>query len=224
MVDGLKQAGIRPARFAGVVMTAAMVWLIIPAPGELVPEGWQLFIIFMATIASVIVGALPIFVAAVGALVLATITSTLTPAQAFAGFSDSLILLIVVAFLIARAVAKSGLGDRIAYMIIARLGRTTMGLAYSMVATDLIIAPAFPSNTARSGVLFPIVRALAIGAGSRPDEATRRHAGAYLMMVSMAGLSISSAFWLTAMSANPIGVGIASDFGVIGTAWILLLF
>jgi DASS family divalent anion:Na+ symporter len=210
-------------RLAIVTMAAAMVWLAVPAPAEMAPEGWQLFIIFMATIASVIVGALPIFVAAIGALVLATLTSTLTPAQAFAGFSDSLILLIVVAFLIARAVAKSGLGDRIAYMIIARLGRTTMGLAYSMVATDLLIAPAFPSNTARSGVLFPIVRALAIGAGSRPDDASRRTAGAYLMMVSMAGLSISSTLWLTAMSANPIGVGIASDFGVEITfgSWLL---
>ena len=223
LVDGMTRAGIRPVRFAIVMMAAAAVWLAVPVPEELAPEGWQLLVIFMGTIASVIVGALPIFVAAVGALVLATLTSTLTPAQVFAGFSDSLILLIVVAFLIARAVAKSGLGDRVAYMIIARLGRTTMGLGYAMVATDLLIAPAIPSNTARSGVLFPIVRALAIGAGSRPDEATRRRAGAYLMMVSMAGLSLSSTLWLTGMSANPIGAGIAADFGVEVTfgSWVL---
>jgi sulfate permease, SulP family len=41
-----------------------------------------------------------------------------------------------------------------------------MGLAYSIVITDALIAPAFPSNTARGGVLYPIVLSVAQRSGS----------------------------------------------------------
>ena len=116
------------------------------------------------------------------------------------------------AILIANGVVKSGLGRRIAYMLISRFGSTTLGLGYSMAVTDALIAPAFPSNTARSGVLYPIVFSLAVGSGSRAGE-TRRKVGAYLMMNGIAGLTISSALWLTAMAANPAGAAIARDMG-----------
>jgi DASS family divalent anion:Na+ symporter len=71
-----------------------------------------------------------------------------------------------------------------------------------------------PSNTARSGILFPIVNALALDTGSNPDQATRMITGSYLNMVSMASLTISSALWLTGMAGNFIGVEIAAKFGV----------
>ena len=83
-----------------------------------------------------------------------------------------------------------------------------------MAITDAIIAPAFPSNTARSGVLYPITQAIAIGGGSRPDDGTERKLGNFLMMNGVAGLTISSALWLTAMAANPAGVGIAQEYGI----------
>ena len=90
-------------------------------------------------------------------------------------------LLVVVAFLVAQAVVKSGLGRRISLFMVSRFGRSSLGLAYSIVLTDAVIAPAFPSNTARGGVLFPVVLAVAQGAGSRPDDPKARRLGGYLM-------------------------------------------
>ena len=90
-----------------------------------------------------------------------------------------------------------------------------LGLAYSMIATDALIAPAFASNTARAGVLYPVVYALAESNHSYPDEDSRKRVGAYLMMTTMAGLSLSSGLWLTAMGANPIGAALAAEHGVI---------
>jgi DASS family divalent anion:Na+ symporter len=89
--------------------------------------------------------------------------------------------------------------------------------------TDILLAPAFPSNTARSGVLYPIVYGLAHDCGSKVGDATQKKAGSYLMMTSMAGLTISSGLWLTAMAVNPIGVGIAATMGVHITfvSWLL---
>jgi DASS family divalent anion:Na+ symporter len=87
-------------------------------------------------------------------------------------------------------------------------------LGYSIFLTDALIAPAFPSNTARGGVLYPIILALAQNAGSRPEDADKRRLGGYLMFCGMASQSVSSALWLTATSANPIGVSLAAQAGV----------
>ena len=172
---------------------------------------WRLFVVFFTTILLILFNTMPIFVAALGALSIAILSGLLTPAQGFSGFSNSVIILIVVAFTIALGVAKSGLGKRIAYLMIGRFGGSTLGLGYSLAVTDVLIAPAFPSNTARSGVLFPIVDSVAQGGGSTPFDPSRKRMGSFLIMNSVAGLSISSAMWLTAMSANPLGADLAKE-------------
>jgi DASS family divalent anion:Na+ symporter len=55
---------------------------------------------------------------------------------------------------------------------------------------------------------------VARGSGSRPDDPKGRKLGGYLMFCGMASLSVSSALWMTATSANPLGVQIVKDFGV----------
>jgi len=189
------------------------LWFL-PIPEGLTPEAWHLFGIFISIIVAVIIEATSIFTASIIGLGFVIITHTLTAKQAYSGFSQGFILLIIVAFLIARGVIKSGLGKRIAFLIIKRFGKSSLGLGYSMVAADMLIAPAFPSNTARSGVLYPIVQALSSDSGSKVADGTRKKLGAYLMMTSMAGLTISSAMWLTAMAANPAGAKMAKEFGL----------
>jgi DASS family divalent anion:Na+ symporter len=192
---------------------ALAIWFF-PHPQALEPAAWQLFAIFAAAIFAVVSGAMSILLAAILALVAAVFTSTLTPRVAYSGFSEGFILLIVVAFLVGRGVVNSGLGARIGLMLVRAFGKSSLGLAYSMVATDAVIAPAFPSNTARSGVLFPIVYSLAESNGSHPWQESRTRLGAYLMMTSMAGLGLSSALWLTAMAANPVGAALARQQGI----------
>ena len=185
-----------------------------PIPAGLTKEAWHLFAVFAAAIFSVILNAFPLLTAsllAVGAVVL---TGTVDPAKAFAGFAHSSVLLVVVAFLVANAVVKCGLGRRLSLLVVRAFGRSTLGLGYSIFLTDALIAPAFPSNTARGGVLYPIILALAQNAGSRPEDVNSRRLGGYLMFCGMASLSISSALWLTATSANPIGVSLAAQYGV----------
>ena len=120
----------------------------------------------------------------------------------------------MVAFLVANAVVKSGLGRRISLLVVSVFGRSTLGLGYSIFLTDALIAPAFPSNTARGGVLYPIILSLAQNSGSMPDDEENRRMGGYLMFCGMASLSVSSALWLTATSGNPIAVSLAEHYGV----------
>src|SRR6476619_8033592 len=196
--------GLRIKRAIPFVI-ALGIWFF-PVPAGLTPPAWHLFAVFAAAIASVLIGAFPLLTAsmlAVGAIVL---TGTITPAQAYSGFANSSVLLVVIAFIVAQAVVKSGLGRRISLFMVSRFGGSSLGLAYSIVLTDAALAPAFPSNTARGRVLFPMVLSVSKGAGSNPDDHEGRRLGGYLMFCSMAGLAVSSALWMTATSCNPIGV------------------
>lgn len=189
------------------------IWLV-PVPAGLTAPAWHLFAVFVAAITAVLDGALPLLTSTMLAAAAAVLTGTISAAKAFAGFANPSVLLVVTAFLVAQAVVKSGLGRRISLFMVSRFGRSSLGLAYSIVVTDAVIAPAFPSNTARGGVLFPIVLSVAQGSGSKPDDPDGRRLGGYLMFCAMASLAVSSALWMTATSANPIGIQVAQDFGI----------
>ena len=143
------------------------IWLV-PVPAGLTAPAWHLFAIFVASIAAVLVGAFPLLTSTMLAVAAVVLTGTISPAKAFSGFANASVLLVVIAFLVAQAVVKSGLGERISLFMVSRFGYSSLGLAYSIVLTDAVIAPAFPSNTARGGVLFPVVLSVATGSGSRP--------------------------------------------------------
>jgi len=197
--------------FPFAMATAIWFW---PVPAGLTPQAWHLFAIFVTAIVSVLTGVFPLLTSttlAIGAVVL---TNTVPAAKAFAGFANTSVLLVVIAFLVAQAVVKSGLGRRISLFMVTLFGRSSLGLAYSIVLTDAAIAPAFPSNTARGGVLYPIVLSVAEGSGSRPDDPNGRRLGGYLMFSAMASLSVSSALWMTATSANPIAMQVAREYGI----------
>jgi DASS family divalent anion:Na+ symporter len=189
------------------------IWLA-PVPAGLTAQAWQLFAVFVAAISSVLVGAFPLLTASLIAVAAVVLTGTIDAAKAFSGFANSSVLLVVIAFIVAQAVVKCGLGRRISLFMVSRFGGSSLGLAYSIVFTDAFIAPAFPSNTARGGVLFPIVLSVAQGVGSVPGDDEKRRLGGYLMFCSMASLAVSSALWMTATSANPIGVQITKQFGL----------
>jgi len=200
------------ARIAVIVLGAALWWT--PPPDGLTLQAWRLFAIFVTAIFSVVINALPILTASAFAVAAAVLSGLLRPDDAYAGFANGTILLIVVAFLVANAVVKCGLGRRGGYLIASRFGQSTLGLGYSIFLLDAAIAPAFPSSTARSGVLYPFALSLAEGAGAKPDQPGRQRLGAFLMFSGMASLSVSSALWLTAMVANPLGSEIARGAGV----------
>ncbi len=203
----------QPLLIALLALLAFWIW-ITPPPLGITPQAWHLFDLFFITILTILLNILPVITASIIALAVSVLGGLIEPKIAYSGFSESFILLIVAAFLVSHAVHTSGLGKRLSLHIIKKFGKSTLGLGYSLVATDILISPAFPSNTARSGVLYPIVFDLAHNSGSKVADNTQAKIGSYLMMVSMAGITISSGFWLTAMAANPLGVSIAQTMGV----------
>ncbi len=178
-------------------------------------RGLHLFAIFVATIVGIILKPLPMGAVAMIGIGCTAITGTLVVADSLSGFGDVVIWLIVLAFMISRGFIKTGLGARIAYNFMKLLGKRTLGLSYGLAATDLVLAPAMPSNTARAGgVLMPIMASIARAYGSRPGDGTERKLGAFLTLTTYQVDIVTSAMFLTAMAANPLAQKLAGDLKV----------
>ncbi len=196
------------------IIVGLAIW-VIPPPTGVEVKAWHLLAIFVATIVGIIAKPLPMGAVAMLGIAATALTGTLTIQEALSGFGNTTIWLIVIAFFVARGFIKTGLGSRIGYMFMRALGKRTLGLSYGLIATDLILAPAIPSNTARGGgVIYPILRSVAKAYDSNPDDGTARKLGAFLIKTSFQTLIISSTMFLTAMAANPLSVKFAAEQGV----------
>ncbi|MGW8267194.1 MAG: DASS family sodium-coupled anion symporter, partial [Longimicrobiales bacterium] len=207
-------SGKRALRFGFPILLALCLWFL-PAPVGVEPAGMHLFAIFVATILGIILKPLPMGAVALVGICATAGSGTLSITDALSGFGNRVIWLIVLAFFISRGFVKTGLGARIAYGFLAVLGRRSLGLGYGLVATDLVLAPAIPSNTARAGgVVYPILRSIAEAYESRPDDGTAQRIGAFLTVAAFQGTVITSAMFLTAMAANPLAAELAAAQGV----------
>lgn len=200
------------------VVIGLILWFL-PAPTGLKPQAWHLLAIFAATIIGFILQPLPIGAIAFISLSIAGLTKTLTPAEALNGFGQAIMWLIVSAFLFALGFIKTGLGKRIAYKIMSAIGDSSLKLGYALVLSDLVIAPATPSNTARAGgIMYPIVRSLCSAFGSEPGESSRK-IGSYLMKTAFQGNTITSAMFLTSVAPNTLVAVLALQTAKVQISW-----
>ncbi|WP_432222220.1 anion permease [Flavobacterium sp. TMP13] len=204
------------------VAVGLTIWFI-PPPEGVTPEAWHLLAIFLATILGIIVKAASMGTLCMIAIALVAVTGVLAPGDpaksitlALRSFGDKVIWLIGISFFIARGFIKTGLGSRIAYVFIKLFGKSSLGLAYSLGAADLLLAPAIPSNTARGGgIIYPIMKSMSMSLGSNPNEpATHRKVGAYLTLNSYYMNLIASAMFLTGTASNPMCQKFAADMGI----------
>lgn len=202
--------------FIWPVIVGVILWLLTPIKPAAVPvAGWHMFALFVGTIIACITRPLPIGGVSILAFALTVLTGTLPMDKAILGFGNSSIWMIAMAFFIARGFIKTGLGRRIALNFVRLFGKKTLGLAYSLIGVDLIMAPATPSNTARAGgVLYPIIKSLAQSFGSDPKDGTERKIGSFLVFAEYHGDMITAAMFMTAMAANPLVQTLAKSSGV----------
>ena len=184
--------------FLGIIL-----WMIKP-PSGLDQKAYLMFIIFSSTILSILIKAIPMSTSVLIGLLLSVITNLMSLKDALIGFGDSTTWLVVIAFLIAGVIIETGLGRRIALICINLLGKTVTGLGYAICASELILGPLVPSNTARGGgIIAPIVDSISRSLGSEPQK-DPEIAGEYLHLVGAHANLITAAMFLTGMAANPI--------------------
>ncbi|MHC5309868.1 anion permease [Myroides sp. LJL116] len=199
-----------PASIA--VAITLIIWFVIPVPQGVTPNAWHLLALFVGTIAAIIGKALPIGGVSILAIALVAITGVTNPgnpkaalADALSGFSNDLIWLIGISIMISMSLSKTGLGPRIGYYLISVFGKKTLGIAYSLVFSEMVLAPVTPSNTARGGgIIHPIMRSIASSFNSSEKQGTSGKIGTYLALVNYNTNPITSAMFITATAPNPL--------------------
>ena len=160
----------RSVGFLIALTVGVAIWLC-PIPQGVDAGAWHILAIMVATIVGFIVVPAPIGLVALFGLTALILTKTLSPGQALSGFANSLLWLIVMAFMFSRAFLKTGLGERLSLKILSRIGDSTLKVAYGLTISGSLLAAGIPSGTARAGgVIYPIVRSMCTALDSEPDK------------------------------------------------------
>lgn len=197
------------------------------APEGLSIEAWLYFSIFIGVVLGLIFEPVPAaLVSFIGVVLAAFLHVGALPGQdnsvsvkeaitwGLSGFSDGTVWLIFTAFMFAMGYEKTGLGKRLALVLVKSLGKSALGLGYAVALADCVLAPFMPSNTARSGgTLFPIIRNIPVMFGSLPDKEPRK-IGAYLTWVAIASTCVTSSLFYTGLAPNILAGGILNSHGV----------
>ena len=190
-----------------------------PVPEGLPPAAWKMFAIFTATVVGILLQPLPSGAVVILGAALSIYTGTLTEAKALSGFANSTVWLIFCAYVLSLGFVRTGLGRRIAYKMLSLYGGSSLGIAYALGVSDLIMAPAMPSVTARSaGVVFPIARSINEVLGSGPGP-TGGRIGNFLVMTCFQYAPITGSIFMTGMAANPLVADLAAKTLKLQITW-----
>ncbi|CAO3632689.1 unnamed protein product [Cunninghamella echinulata] len=131
-------------------------------------------------------------------------------AHSLEGFSSTVVWLIFAAFHLGKAVEITQLGKRLSLWMIQSFGKSIFGLGFSVVFSEILLAPFVPSNTARGGgIIMPIVNSMSKTLGSTPDH--RPEIGAFLMLLGSHSNLLSASMFLTGMASNPLALAKANE-------------
>jgi L-tartrate/succinate antiporter len=116
---------------------------------------------------------------------------------------------------------KTGLGRRIALLLVKAMGRKTLTLGYAVTIADTLLAPFTPSNTARSGgTIYPVIRNLPPLYDSKPNDPSMRRVGSYIMWVALAVTCVTSSMFLTGLAPNLLAVELVKKTAKIELDWV----
>ncbi|EIO3968958.1 anion permease [Vibrio vulnificus] len=201
-------------KLLSLFVLGSVLWFL-PVPDGLTEQAWQMMVIFVTTVLSLILAPLPLGAMALLGLTAATLLGVLPIKTALNGFAHPTIWMIAAAFFISRGFITTGFGRRVGYWFISKLGHNSLGLAYGLVLTDLLFAPATPSTTARcGGIIAPLFRSVASAYDSDPEKGTQNRIGAFLVQCIFQCNAITCAMFLTSMAGNPLAANFAKEQGV----------
>jgi L-tartrate/succinate antiporter len=216
----------------------AIVLALIPPPEGLPQHAWWYFAIFAGVILGLVLEPLP--GGAIGLIGVAVVTvlapwvylapdvlakvGTKWPGEAIkwalSGFSNTTVWLIFGAFMFALGYEKTGLGRRIALVLVKLMGRRTLTLGYAVTVADTVLAPFTPSNTARSaGTIFPVIRNLPGLYDSKPNDPSASRIGTYLMWTALATTCVTSSMFLTGLAPNLLALELAQKTAKVSVTW-----
>jgi L-tartrate/succinate antiporter len=238
------QAGRDAARGRGtygrwaVPVLIAVGLALLPAPTGLGQHAWWFFSVFAGVVAALIIEPVPpaatgfIAIALTAAISRWTLFSPQDLAKpgfsvasesvkwAFSGFANPTVWLVGGAFMLALGYQKTGLGRRIALLLVRALGRNSLMVGYAATFADTILAMVTPSNTARSaGTMFPIMVNLPPIYDSKPNDPSARKIGGYVLWTTFAASCVTSSLFITGCAPNFLAADFVRKLAHVEISW-----
>jgi DASS family divalent anion:Na+ symporter len=209
----------RVLRLAAPVVIYLLIVYVLQRPARIDPQGWRITGLFLATIVGFVLQPLPVAVLVIIALGLLVFIGNVAMTKALGGFSSPLVWLVLTAMLMSRALKDTGLSRRIALLFIRRFGGSSLGVSYSLILSDVVLAAGIPSITARSGgIILPIARSIAELYESRPGPSARV-LGSFLMVALYQGSAVACAMFFTGQVSNVLAAGLAAKLAGVTVTW-----
>jgi DASS family divalent anion:Na+ symporter len=210
---------IKPYRLLALVAIYLIIAHLFPPPEGVSAESWRRVGVFFATIAGLMLQPMPgSQVVLVGVVAMLTV-GNVPMERALSGYSASSVWMVLAAMLMSRALRECGLARRIALWFVRAIGRTSLGLGYSLHLTDLTLATGVPSITARSAsIVFPIARSIS-GLYKSAPGASSAVLGTFLMTCLYQGSVISSAMFFYSSAANVLLGELAAEYAGVTITW-----
>jgi L-tartrate/succinate antiporter len=210
---------------AVIPIAVTLILALLPVPQGLTPKAWYYFAVFAGVVAGLILEPLPVSVVCIIGLVIAASFQLVSakPTDSvrwlLSGFASNTAWLIFAAYMFATGYEKTGLGRRIALLLVKLLGKKTLGLGYAVALSDFVLTPFIPSNTARSGgTIYPIIKNIPELYGSFPGESARK-LGAYIMWTALASTCVTSSMILTGLAPNVLALEFVAKTYNITFSW-----
>lgn len=127
------------------------------------------FIILLITTLFFIHGKLRTDLVAIGSAIALTLFGIITPAEAIAGFSNSVVIMFAGLFIVGAGIFNTGLAEQIGNRLIL-LGRGNDTRLLIIIMLTVAIFSAFMSNTGTVAVLMPVVISVAISMKVNPSQ------------------------------------------------------
>lgn len=214
----IKEAPLKPSiKFKPFILSiiVGIIIYLIPRPAAVSANGWYLLAVFVSILLASALGAVSIGLASFIGIFFLIATRIITTQTAFSSYSESLVWLIVCADCLSLGITKTGLGQRIAYNLIKRIGKKTLGAGYALVLCEIILSLLVPSASSRAaGIVFPIAKSLSESYGSRVEDGTEKKAGAFLLLTGIHSNLISCSFFMTSSGVNLLALTMAKALGV----------
>lgn len=198
-----------------VALVTIGVW-VIPTPAGLETETWHIVALYLGLLLGLVIK--PFTEPVITLIIVGFASMFIDTSILLNGFGNSMAWFIALVTIVCTAFVKTGLGKRIAYNLLLRGGKSSLGLGYILVFTDFILSPATGSNSSRTTIIYPIFQNIAEGVGSTPEKNPRK-LGAFLTILMYVSSQGTAALFLTGMATNAITVSLITEMLGMTITW-----
>lgn len=183
-------------------MIAMIIVWFLPTPAGLSIEGKKALVLFSGTFILYLTEAIPLVATSIAIVPGAIFLGIAKIEPALAPFASSSVFLIFGAFILAAALVKTKLAERITYIILDKIGCSTFRITVGVMIANIVLAFLVPSSTARTAVLLPVCISII---ELFKSEGRTKFGANLLLTLAFTNATISAGI-LTATVPNPVTI------------------